>query len=209
MVSFLPPPQAEWQSCCEPQWSFRAINNGATPWSEIDRYKSLIANSDREDNEMQPLYIRNAESSVDRFVEFDPDDNLSLESAQAADCLDCEAFLSAGIHSFRTIEEADSMLRLAILRGNLELEGLDGLIRGLLSKWHTPVWNAMEWIEQCEKNGYVLDNVREFKNCKDEARAILDFDQNQEMSKALQRLRDKAVLEHRNGETVDCFSEDE
>jgi hypothetical protein len=158
---------------------------------------------------MQPLYIRNAESSVERFVGFDSDDKLVLESDRAADCLDCEAFLSAGIHSFRTIEEADSVLRLAILKGKLEFDDLDDHIKRLLTRWTAQVGKAIGWIERCEKNGYSIDNVAEFKSVVAEVFAILNFDPDREMSEAFGHLRDKAVVEHRNGETVDCFSEDE
>jgi hypothetical protein len=158
---------------------------------------------------MQPLYLRNAESSVNFFVGFETDEALIIQSAQAGDCLDCEAFLSAGIQSFRNIEEADSMLRSAILKGQLKLDGLDELIQGLLRKWLKPLVRAQGWIERCEKNGYSLGNMVEFRACVDEAFAIITFDPNREMSEAFQRLRDSAVVEHRNGETVDCFSEEE
>ncbi|MDX1928288.1 MAG: hypothetical protein SFV81_17300 [Pirellulaceae bacterium] len=158
---------------------------------------------------MQPLYIRNAESSVDRFVELE--DGVMLESAQAVDCLDCEACLSAGIHSFRFIQEADSMLRLAILQGSFEFDAdeLDRNIKRLLTRWIARVERAFAWIERCQKNGYTLDNLAEFKICVAEVFAILNFDPDREMSEEFKRLRDKAVVEHRNGETVDCFSEDE
>ncbi len=158
---------------------------------------------------MQLLYLKNAELSVALFVGDESEDTLIAESARAVDCLDCEAYLQAGIEAYRAIERADMALRTAILRGKLELDNLDEFIETLLKRWLKSQPKAFAWIERCRRNGYDLDNVEEFMECLDQAIAIVEFDPESEMGVGLKELRDKAVLEHRNGETVDCFSGEE
>jgi hypothetical protein len=148
-------------------------------------------------------YIRNAQTNVQQFTDIGEQDVIS-ESLKAVDSMDCDAFLDSGIEAFRSIEKADLVIRKAVLRSKLTLDfDLDDAIVGLFRSWLSRADFTEEWISRCERNGYELDNLVEFKNCVAEARAIVEFDCHAPANDAILRLGAKAIEEHRRGETVE------
>lgn len=157
---------------------------------------------------MDLLYLRNARQSVHGYTSFASADCVICESQQAVDCMDCEAFIECGIASFRFLMHASEKVREAVYDGKIEFSiEFENAILALVKDWLTPVAVAEQWIARCLANGYSVEKLSQFRECVDEARALVGFDQERAMSAAAADLRDRALQEHQNGETVEMFSE--
>lgn len=151
-----------------------------------------------------PLAVRFAERSVGAFRD---------ESGEArnlpGDAFDCEAFLQMGIQSFEWLVRGDQVYRAAIYKGEKHNSDIEKAIEDLFRKWLDRGKFANEWVATLLKRGDSVDNLAEFRQCEEEAAAIVAFlDSNQndaELPEAMRALRDKAISEHRNGETAEFF----
>jgi hypothetical protein len=125
---------------------------------------------------------------------------------EAMECLDCQAFLQLGIDAFRWLVSTDEIIVKAVAEGIAEYDAdLESKLDELFRRWLVPCDFANEWVDVQLKRGYQPDNLRKFRKCQAEARAIvksIDITTRQ-MSDSLIDLRDEAIEEHRRGETAE------
>lgn len=152
-----------------------------------------------------PLAYRIAREQVDRFGDtepFGPGQQLGHDQDLVVDLLDCQAFLQTGIDAFHWIHRADQSFRTAIYQ-----EGADdasqalGTIDALLTDWLQACGFANRWIDKQGKRGHEPENLAQFRECEAEVRAIVQARQEDELPDGLRDLRDKAIEDHRNGQT--------
>jgi hypothetical protein len=153
-----------------------------------------------------PLAYRIAKDRVENFGETE---GLAKSHHEAMDCYNCEAFLQSGIDAFQWIQRADETIRRAIYEGALDsdsaLGGAEGAIEALLRLWLAPCEFASAWIAENLERGYTINSLADFRRCEDEVRAIVHAfdDVGGETPQAIRVLRDKAIEDHRNGETAE------
>lgn len=161
---------------------------------------------------MSLLYIEKVQSRVRSYVEFDRFDDVIRESGNATDCMDCEAFLEAGIDTFNCIKKTDMTLRELVLSGRLDDKqggDFERALEDVLRDWVKPVPDAEAWIKRCQDNGYDVANLDEFRQCVAEAYSILNFDPAAVAPESILGLQHEAIEEHRRGETAEFFSGEE
>lgn len=140
----------------------------------------------------------------------DESDCLIREHREAMECLDCEAFLQIGIDAFQWLTRADLVVRKAIFLGKLEYDPeLDAQIAGEFRKWLGACDSAKAWMEKQIGRGYKLDNLDDFRECEDQVRAIVESMGSDVLTEPMRELRDRAITEHRNGETAEFVSTEE
>lgn len=159
---------------------------------------------------MSLLYIEKAECRVRSYVQFNRFDDIIDQSHRAVDCMDCEAFLEGGIETFSCIKRTDMIIREAVLTGRIsDSPAYDQAMTRLLRDWVKQVDHAEAWIARCERNGYEVANLSEFRNCVSEAYSMLNFSEATESSEAILRLQEEALEEHQRGETAEFVSDEE
>jgi hypothetical protein len=151
------------------------------------------------------LAFRNAEKHVQSYSQESQD--VMAHHAEAMDCRNCEAFLQMGIDAFEWLMRADRAFRAAVYRGEKEYD-LDSekSLSILCKNWLVPCDVAEQWIETQQTRRYEIDNLEEFRRCVQEMTAIVeasDEGDNVTLPKHIAILRDKAVDEHRNGQTAE------
>ena len=157
--------------------------------------------------EMSLLYVKNAEKRIAEYVGCSQYDSVVEASRLAVDCMDCEAFLDCGIRTFEFVMHVDERIREAIITEKIAYdEDVDQAILQLIKAWLGTVPDAMRWIERCERGHYTVANRGEFMKCIAEAEAIAKYDPSQPMPHALEVMRDQALIEQRNGHTLESFS---
>lgn len=154
---------------------------------------------------LDTLAIRTARRHVDSFTD-ESEEVMRLHpeaNEEANECVDCEAFLQLGIDAFDWLVRADIEIRKVIYRGRVQYEPEAAkIIQDLLVDWLKPCKVADEWIAVQLKRGYKVDNLERFRECEKEVRAIVGSqERNHSMSDALRKLRDEALIEHRDGQT--------
>ena len=99
-----------------------------------------------------------AEQKVEQF-------DLMSQHRQAMECRDCEEFLQSGIEAFKCIQWAEETLRAAVVEFHVDLpfEKTGRIIRTLYRQWFGPVEFARQWIAKNQANGYLPDNLTEFR----------------------------------------------
>ena len=125
---------------------------------------------------------------------------------EAMECLDCQAFLQLGIDAFRWLVNTDELINKAIAHGIVEYNAdLESKLEELFRRWLVPCDFANDWIDVQLRRGYQPDNLKRFRKCQAEARAIVkSIDKTtRQMSGSLIELRDEAIEEHRRGETAE------
>jgi hypothetical protein len=131
---------------------------------------------------------------------------------EAMDCFDCEAFLQIGIDAFDWLLRADRVTRLALYNGKAEYDPeLDEAFQSLCRAWLTPGVRAAQWIKAQQDRGFPIENSQRFLKCCEEMKAIVDFNSRsaENLPDAMAALRDMAIQEERNGQTLDFFQEAE
>jgi hypothetical protein len=147
------------------------------------------------------LALRQARRHVENF-----NDELKLmtQHREAMDCLDCEAFLQVGIDAYTWLVRADETIRKAIYLELAEYDPKTGsCIQELFRAWLNPCSFAHWWIDQQLKRGFQVDNLKEFRECENQVRAIVNSFDSDALTDPMRGLRDSAVTEHSNGETAE------
>lgn len=122
---------------------------------------------------------------------------------EAMECRDCDTVMQLGIDAFAWLIRADECLRAAVYEGMGYDADADEAIRELFRGWLRPCEPVNKWIEIQAQRGYHLDNLEEFRKCEREVRSIVKAWDADAMTDAMRDLRDKALSEHRNGETAE------
>jgi hypothetical protein len=135
------------------------------------------------------------------------EDEVAGAHREAMDCRDCEDFLQLGIDAFQWVMRADQVLRRATFEGKAAFDPAqaEAGIRALCALWLKPCEPANRWISLQESRGFKVDNVERFHECCTEMRAIVAAQDatDEDMPEAIARLQDRAIEEHRNGETAE------
>ncbi len=151
------------------------------------------------------LYEQLASESVSSFAATEP---VTHSTITVNDCLDCEAYLYAGIDAFRRIERFDFQLRKADLAGRLELnDDYHNNIVEMLRRWLAPAPQAIAWANRCISSGMTVDSLDEFRQCVEEATAIVGGEI--PTPSAIMALEQEAISEYQHGETVEGFPSQE
>ncbi len=149
---------------------------------------------------MSNLEMFFAESHFKMFG--DADAYLRLHQ-EATDRRDCEAFLKAGIDSFRWLNSADQRYRSDLYKNrsapNADVEEALGR---MLTDWLRISELAEDWIASHLERGSVLEQLNEFRACRGEAHAMLH--PSDEIAGQMATLRDLAIQSHQAGESSDC-----
>ncbi len=94
---------------------------------------------------------------------------------EAIESRDCDEFLRLGIEAFRWLEKARADIRADVLAGRAVYDPeLEATITRLYERWLAPCARAEEWVHAQLTRGYALDNVKEFNDCCESARDILE-----------------------------------
>lgn len=144
------------------------------------------------------LALRTARSHVHAYS--GECEELMARHAEAMDCRDCEDFLQLGIDAFRWLGRADVQYRMRVYRGVAEYDAkFEEDLAALYRLWLKPCDYALQWAEKQLRLEYRLDNLEEFKRCVEEAKALID--PNEEVTDGIAVLRDEAIEEFRAGKT--------
>jgi hypothetical protein len=136
------------------------------------------------------------------------EDEVLEQHQQATDCHDCDAFLRLGIDAFNWIIRADQLTRQALYDGTADFDftAIDDAIGELCQLWLKACVRAEQWIALQQTHHSTLDNLEEFRACCQEMQAIAKAraaQESEELPDNLRPLRDKAIEEHRNGQTAE------
>jgi hypothetical protein len=149
------------------------------------------------------LAFRNALHHVRRYT--NETDDLMNRHAEAIDCRDCEDFLQLGIDAFNWLNRADESIRRAICAGSIQHDHkIERALHVMYARWLRPCVHAERWIAVQEQRGFRVDNLRTFRECCAEVRAIVD---NNDLldNDAIIKLRDDAVDAYRKGDTLEFW----
>jgi hypothetical protein len=151
------------------------------------------------------LTFRNAQEHIRAFA--GEGEGFMDHHYEAMDCRDCEAFLQMGIDAFEWLIRADIVFRAAAAYADFDYgtEWMERFKR-LAKTWLRPCDRAEEWIKVQLNKGYSLDNLEQFRKCKDEMLAIVKFNErsgSEELPEALIPLRDSALEELDNGQAAE------
>lgn len=112
-------------------------------------------------------------SLVERYA--DDCEAWKADHQAAMDCCDCDEALARGLQVFQWIEELDAQLREADSLGIVDYsrEAYDAVTE-LYRLWLLPCDLADAWISKIDGGGYTLDNLAEFKEACEQARATVE-----------------------------------
>lgn len=141
----------------------------------------------------------------DRVNEFHRHEEVMREHHEAMECYECEDFLQLGIDAFHWLIRLDRRTRRAVLSGEVEhSEATDEELRNLFRRWLEACRDAHNSVRRQQQRGYDLENLGEFENCYEEARAIVDaFETVDELPQSFVALRDEALEDSRHGQTAE------
>jgi len=148
------------------------------------------------------LQMKIARSPVKAFVDYSS--QAGAEPEQVLDALDCDAYLQLGIDAFDWLVRADQQYRKLVFSDELESSPeFEAALEVLFRSWVPPRVCANRWIADVEKRGHGLQNVAEFRKREVDALSIVRFLDSDELTPAMQALRDRALAEFGNGETAE------
>jgi hypothetical protein len=88
--------------------------------------------------------------------------------------------------------------------GDVEFDReFEATLESLFRQWLAPCAFAGHWIAEVEAQGHSPENLAAFRQCEAEVRGLVKFLDNDEMTDPMRRLRDRAIEEHRNGQTAE------
>lgn len=130
------------------------------------------------------------------------------EQALAADRRDCEAFLQLGIDAFKWVIRADQVTRQAIYDGTADFDqdAVEAALRDLCKLWLKACGRAEQWAANQQSRKLPVANLEEFRSCCDEMRAIVKAQEQgdeEELPDGLTSVLEKAIEEHRGGQTTE------
>ena len=97
------------------------------------------------------------------------------EHVEAMESRDCDEFLRLGIEAFRWLEKARADIRADVLAGHAVYDPeLEATITRLYERWLAPCTRAEDWARAQTTRGYALDNAKEFHDCCEATRDILE-----------------------------------
>lgn len=97
------------------------------------------------------------------------------DHAEAMNCRDCEEFLQKGINAFKFLRYAEEVMRQADYRGIESFtEELRETVGKLYGAWSGPCEMAEKWITALDKEGYVPDNLKAFREACDQVQEIVE-----------------------------------
>lgn len=152
----------------------------------------------------ETLTLRTARQRV-RDYQSESDD-LVARRPEAIEGRDVEALLQLGIDAFRWLIRADAEIRAAVFSGALPHdEAREAALGALCKAWLAPCEFAERWVAAEVQRGRAVDNLAEFRKCREEMQAIVAFQEggSDELPPALAELGDRAATEHRHGETAE------
>ena len=150
------------------------------------------------------LALRTATTFVNLYAH---EDEVMTDYGQAMDCRDCEAFLQLGIDAFNWVIRADQIARQAMFEGTADFDhdaAEDGIC-ALCRLWLKSCDRAEKWIALQLSRNLNVDNLDRFRECYAQMHAIVKVQDaaDEEMPEVIAELRDRAIKEHRNGETAE------
>ena len=136
--------------------------------------------------------------------------NIVELSDEACDCRDCEAVIKFGIQHFDWLMAADERYRSDVYAGKQQYsKKMEDALAYLVLRWHEQCGAVLEWAARHKRLGFDVAGLEEFQTRCDESAAIISSLQQAEgskmMSDPLILLRDKALEEHRDGQTAEFF----
>src|SRR3972149_435617 len=151
------------------------------------------------------LELKIARNQADEY-----DEIVVRQSGEACDCRDCEAAIKFGIHLFDWLIDADQRYRSELYEGKLAYDKeTEQAIEYLLRRWHQRCDDLVNWANRHVARGFDVVHLAEFqRRCEESTAIIAALDEtkaDQTMSEPLLLLRDKALEDHRNGQTADFF----
>jgi len=154
---------------------------------------------------MSDLTFDYAKESVLRYTA--ADDKLIQDSREAMDCYDCEAFLQLGINAFEWLQRADIVIRKALYNEVYKYDSdIEAALKDLCVHWLKPCKDAFSWIAIQKKRGFEVSNLKEFQNCCNEMKAIVESSSEEStIPSAVAVIASQAIQEHRDGETAEFF----
>jgi hypothetical protein len=137
-------------------------------------------------------------------------DALIKESNEACDCQDCQTCMKLGIQVFDWIIDADQSYRQSLYKGESDYDPqMEGALAYLIRRWCENGEAVVRWAKRHVSLGFDVMHLDQFCQRLEEARAIIrslnDDGSGRIMSEPLILLRDRALEEHRNGETAEFF----
>jgi hypothetical protein len=150
---------------------------------------------------MGDIALRTATTFVHSYAS---EDAVIEAPRQSDDRRDCEDFLQLGIDAFDWLIRADQTFREAIFDGYKDFDpAVENALRSLCQLWLKPCERARKRIEIQLSRGYKVDNLDRFNECCEEMQAIVRAQESttEKLPAAMERLRDLALEEHRNGQT--------
>jgi hypothetical protein len=137
-------------------------------------------------------------------------DDLIKQSNEACDCQDCETTLKLGIEVFDWIIDTDQEYRGDVYAEKRPYsQEMEEALEHLMRRWYGGCGVMIRWAEHHIQLGFEVSHLKEFKQrCEEAAGIVESLDEGKEdriMSDPLIILRDKALEEHRNGQTAGFF----
>ncbi len=132
---------------------------------------------------------------------------LMKQHYEAMDCRDCETFLQLGIEAYDWLIRADIAIRKSIASGQADYDpeierGLETLFR----EWLNPCDKVEQWIAVQHGRDYTVDNLDEFRKCREEVVAIVEsLSEGDDLPVKIADLQDLAIGEFRDGNTAGCL----
>lgn len=138
---------------------------------------------------LEPLELEIARAKIERY-EHDADEAVVRDSKLAQECADCEEFLQTGIHALVWLERSEETIVEAVSEGVFEMTPrLEEAIEALHQAWLRPCGFAEKWIAKCQKNGYDIKNLAEFRDCCERAQDWLEQNAWHKQARATQEER--------------------
>jgi hypothetical protein len=155
-----------------------------------------------------PKTAGNLELAIARRQADDYDELVTQQSREACDCHDCESTMKLGVQVFDWIISADRTYRKDVFAGSGPYDPeMEAALAELLRRWHRQCDRVIQWANHHVGLGFDVANLSDFKTRCEEASAMLksldDRENERIMSEPLILLRDKALEEHRDGQTAE------
>ena len=137
-------------------------------------------------------------------------DEWKRDHDEAMKCYDFEDFLLIGIGLFNAITDFDERHRARVLSGEIEFDPDHGeLVRHAYSYWLEPCDDIAAHINKLRAEFGEVKNSEKFLSLCREAKGILADDANFFSGEALVKLRDEAIDEFRDGESLEYGSREQ
>ncbi len=153
---------------------------------------------------LDTLAFRTAKSLV---TGYENEAALHARPNESVECRNCEDFLQLGIDAFDWIVRADRLVRHAMFNGigEFDHDQAEDAICALCRGWLEPCELANKLVAFQHQRGFRVDNLDRFRECCVEMQAIVHAQNamDDEIPNAVAELRDKAIEEHRDGQTAE------